>query len=378
MDGVGAGDGTGGLDVSTLLPAVPDAELDRFARLATLALGTPVALVSMVSRGGQVLPGSVGLPEPWQTRRATPLTHSLCQHVVRSGSSIAVADTRADPLTAASLAIPDLQAVAYAGAPLRLSAPEVPDAGRGAVVGVLCAIDSRPRAWTAEQVAVLDDLAAACSAELSLRLVGERNRLLLHLSEALADARTVPAVARTVAAVARDLLGGARSSLLVHEPAHRRLRRVRGGAGEEDALPGTAAADPTGGPVPGPGGDLVAELVAGLVALDEDAPVAVAARERRAQLFPDRAALRARFPRRAGEPCEDPTAPRAGAYLPLLAGAELIGALELGWDADRTIATGDAETWEALARSTAQALHRAQLEEAHRSGAETLQRSLLP
>ncbi|WP_432488277.1 GAF domain-containing SpoIIE family protein phosphatase [Kineococcus sp. SYSU DK018] len=351
------------LPVTTLLPARPDVDLDRFARLATVALGAPVGLVSMVGAGGQVLPGCVGLPEPWQSERATPLTHSLCQHVVTSGRTFVVDDARAEPLTASSLAIPDLDVVAYAGAPLRLADPAVgagdrADGGEPAapVVGVLCAIDSRPRPWTPEQVAVLEDLAAACSAELSLRAVQERQRLLLTLAESLVGARSVPEVDAAVSAVTRTRLGGARSVLMLrdeHDPT---------------LVPVTTAPGGAPGGVPGSAGPPVEHL-------DEDLPAPAAARGRRPLLFADRAELTAAFPRLAQGGAGD--GPGAGAFLPLLVGEEVLGVLLLLWPEARPVLAAEEEVWSALARFTAQALHRAQLEQRHRSRAEVLQRSLL-
>jgi serine phosphatase RsbU (regulator of sigma subunit) len=58
--------------------------------------------------------------------------------------------------------------IAYAGCPLV-------DAD-GVVIGSLCAIDNRPRSWTDDDLAVLADLADACSSELQLRAMRERAR----------------------------------------------------------------------------------------------------------------------------------------------------------------------------------------------------------
>ena len=343
------------LAATTLLPSRPDADLDRFARLATVALGTPVGLVSMVSATGQVFPGCVGLPEPWQSERATPLTHSLCQHVVTSGRTFVVDDAREDPLTAGSAAIPDLDVVAYAGAPLRLADPDGatgPDDPAAPVVGVLCAIDSRPRPWTRAQVAVLEDLAAACSAELSLRLVQERQRLLLALAGSLVGARTVPEVQSAVAAVTRAQLGGATAVLVLREE-HDRLR----------------VADPAVLP---PGADEAWRTAR----LADALPAPTAVREHRPLLFADHAELCAAFPVAAAH--TGPPALGASAFLPLIVGDETLGALVLLWEQERAVLQGEEEVWSALARFTAQALHRAQLEERQRSRAEVLQRSLLP
>jgi serine phosphatase RsbU (regulator of sigma subunit) len=65
-----------------------------------------------------------------------------------------------------NLAVRDLSVVAYAGMPLV-------DAD-GLVVGSLCAIDSRPRHWSDDDLAVLADLADACSSELQLRTMRDR------------------------------------------------------------------------------------------------------------------------------------------------------------------------------------------------------------
>jgi len=157
---------TGSLPPGTALPAASDPAFERFARLVRRQLGVPVALVTLVSADEQVFPGASGLPEPWQSTRRTPLSHSFCQHVVRSADPLVISDARTHPLVRENLAIPDLQVIAYAGVPLT-------DAD-GTVVGSLCAIDSRPRTWSDEDLAVLTDLAGACSSELRVRTAQQR------------------------------------------------------------------------------------------------------------------------------------------------------------------------------------------------------------
>ncbi|WBB70531.1 SpoIIE family protein phosphatase [Micromonospora sp. WMMD812] len=175
----------------TGLDAAPDEAFDRFARLVSDLLDVPVALVSLVAIDRQFFPGAVGLPEPWADRRETPLSHSFCQHVVDLEVPMVLPDARLYPRVRENLAIPDLGVVAYAGMPLTdLS---------GNILGSLCAIDSKPRAWTAAQLRTLADLAAACSSELRLRIAldgadqarrraeeaHERLRLVAGLSERL-------------------------------------------------------------------------------------------------------------------------------------------------------------------------------------------------
>ncbi|WP_433605735.1 GAF domain-containing protein [Dactylosporangium sp. CA-139114] len=144
--------------VATGLHAQPTPWCDRLAELASRILQVPVVLLVLVERSRQIMPGSVGLPEPWQRRRETPLTHSICQYVVGSGRLLATADVRRDPVLHTSHAIRDLGVVAYAGAPLL---------GPGnQVVGTLCAIDVKPRTWTEAELSTLHRLAARCAIRL--------------------------------------------------------------------------------------------------------------------------------------------------------------------------------------------------------------------
>jgi GAF domain-containing protein len=144
---------TGLLDAPASSPS-----LDRLARLAARVLDAPVALVSLVDRDRQVFAGCIGLDEPWASRRETPLSHSLCQHAVDSREPLVLPDVRADPTLRDSLAIRDLRVIAYVGFPL------ISDDGH--VLGTLCVIDHRPRAWTSEQIDDLGDLAHAVMTEI--------------------------------------------------------------------------------------------------------------------------------------------------------------------------------------------------------------------
>ncbi|MER7419674.1 SpoIIE family protein phosphatase [Micromonospora peucetia] len=149
----------------TRLTAAPDEAFDRFARLVGDLLDVPVALVSLVDAERQFFPGEVGLSRPWAARRQTPLSHSFCQHVVDLGTPMVLPDARLHPALRDNLAVPELGVVAYAGMPLTDL--------EGRVLGSLCAIDDKPRDWTAEQLRTLADLAAACSSELRLRIALE-------------------------------------------------------------------------------------------------------------------------------------------------------------------------------------------------------------
>jgi GAF domain-containing protein len=145
--------------------AGPDEAFDRFASLVKRLLDVPVALVSLVDGERQFFPGQVGLAEPWGTKRETPLSHSFCRHVVIEGEPKVFADARIYAQVRDNPAISDLGVVAYAGMPLT-------DAD-GRTLGSLCAIDTRPRAWSKAELEILRDLAEACSSELRLRISRE-------------------------------------------------------------------------------------------------------------------------------------------------------------------------------------------------------------
>ncbi len=138
-----------------------DLALDRIARVVQRQLGVPVALVTLVEKDRQIFPGLAGLGGWAGKTRQTPLSHSFCQHVVRREGPLLVRDAHLDPLVRDNLAVRDLDVIAYLGIPI--CGPD------GVVVGSLCAIDTTPRAWSAADVAALEDLAEMCGAALASR-----------------------------------------------------------------------------------------------------------------------------------------------------------------------------------------------------------------
>ena len=147
--------------VSDVVPS-----FDRLARLASHVLHAPVALVSLVASDRQFFMSCLGLPEPWASRRGSPLSHSFCQHAVASREPLLVDDAREHPLLRDNLAIRDMGVIAYAGIPLIDS--------DGHALGTLCVIDSQPRHWTTHQVQLLSDIAASVVTEISLARAASR------------------------------------------------------------------------------------------------------------------------------------------------------------------------------------------------------------
>ena len=139
----------------------PIAEYDRFARLVRTFTGAPTSTVAFMTSSEQVFLGADGLPAELASARRAPLGHSFCQLVVNSGTPLVVSDARGHSELHTHPAVVDYSVVAYAGYPVRDSS--------GTAVAALCAFDYAPRQWSAEDLAVLEDLAAACATELQLR-----------------------------------------------------------------------------------------------------------------------------------------------------------------------------------------------------------------
>jgi serine phosphatase RsbU (regulator of sigma subunit) len=146
---------------SLLLDSPSEASFDRLTAMVADLLEVPVALISLVDADRQFFKSNVGLPEPWCTRRQTPLSHSFCQHVVTADAPLVIPDARHDPVVGASAAIPDLGVVAYAGVPVR---------HLGETVGSLCAIDVVPREWTGEDVELLAKIALLVEDLITMRI----------------------------------------------------------------------------------------------------------------------------------------------------------------------------------------------------------------
>jgi len=143
-----------------LLDTPPEDAYDQLVQLAAATLATPVALLNLVDRDRQFFKSAVGVPEPVASARQTPLTHSICQHVVETDSALVIEDTREHPLVKDNPAIHDLGVVAYAGIPLRT--------GEGQVLGTLCVMDHRPRKWRETELSLLGYIAGCVMSRIEL------------------------------------------------------------------------------------------------------------------------------------------------------------------------------------------------------------------
>src|SRR3954471_6239000 len=113
------------LRAAAVMDTPPEASFDRLAALAARLVRAPVALVSLVDAERQFFKSCVGLPEPWNSLRQTPVSHSFCRHVVTSGEPLIVEDARTHPLVRDNPAVRELGVIAYAGIPLRVPSGQV-------------------------------------------------------------------------------------------------------------------------------------------------------------------------------------------------------------------------------------------------------------
>ena len=134
---------------------------DRTTRLAASLLDVPIALITIVDEAELHFASRVGPRQPWGSTPGIPLSHSACQHAIRTRRPLLIEDARRDPLVRDCPATGMLGIVAYIGVPLFGSG--------GTTIGTLCAIDIKPRAWTDDDARVLQDLAATVTAYLEAR-----------------------------------------------------------------------------------------------------------------------------------------------------------------------------------------------------------------
>ncbi len=340
----------------TSLGAGADTALDGFAGLVSRVLRVPLALVTLLDDETQYFPGQRGLPEPWAGSRAMPLEDSFCQHVLDTERRLVIDDVAASPLVRDLESVTSLGIAAYAGAPITDAA--------GVVLGSLCAISDVPRAWTEDELALLDDLAQACSSELRLRTAVAAGQAALARVALLGEVtRAVVTTLDAEDAVARlarlvvPALGDWCTAGLVDDAGG--LGRLTSKHRDPRSAPDVAA---------------LAELQA-VASKDLSTPTAQVLRTGEAVLLEGEAA--ARMVGVAAAPLVA-LAPTSVLVVPLRARDGALGQLTLGRSGDSP-GYGEAELHDAvdIGRRTGLALDNAEMFRRERSHGEALQRALL-
>jgi GAF domain-containing protein len=164
-----------------ILDTPPDGAFDRITRLASTMLAAPIAIVTVVDHDRIWFKSTFGLEGVEQIDRDP----GLCASAILSDEPWIVNDARVDPRALANpLVAGEFGLRFYAASPLHTA--------DGFNLGTLCVIDRKPRELAAEQVQVLEDLAALVVDELELRLSARRQaRRATELNDDVVQALTV-------------------------------------------------------------------------------------------------------------------------------------------------------------------------------------------
>jgi PAS domain S-box-containing protein len=106
---------------------------------------------------------ATGFGEPLASARELA-GRTFCHYTVAGATPdhpLVISDTRADPVYRRVPTVESLSVAAYLGVPIVVE---------GEAVGSMCAIDTVPRSWTADEVEILTELAASAQREITLRL----------------------------------------------------------------------------------------------------------------------------------------------------------------------------------------------------------------
>ena len=151
-----------------LLDSPPEEAFDRLTRLAARLTGAPVTFLSVVDENRDFYKSCFGFPEPLATERQIT-GPTFCHYAMMSEGPLVINETTADPAYREVPTVKSLGVQAYLGVPLVTST--------GDILGSFCAVDFKPRRWTALDIDVMRELAASTLREIELRraLEAERN-----------------------------------------------------------------------------------------------------------------------------------------------------------------------------------------------------------
>lgn len=141
-----------------ILDTPPDGAFDRITNLASAIFKVPIAIISLVDTDRIWFKSHHGLPINQIDREP-----GLCASAILSNDTYVVENAIEDPRTLAnSLVAGDFGLRFYAAAPLQTE--------ENCNLGTLCIIDKTPRSFTAEDKAILKQLATIVMDEMEMRL----------------------------------------------------------------------------------------------------------------------------------------------------------------------------------------------------------------
>ncbi|HVX83459.1 MAG TPA: sensor domain-containing diguanylate cyclase [Phycisphaerae bacterium] len=143
------------LKTTCLLDTPLEERFERITRLTCQLLRVPIAAVSLVDGSRQWFKSIHGAD-----MTETPRGDSMCAHAILQEEALVVPNAREDArFRESALVCGSPHIAAYAGQSVR-----APDGSR---IGAVCAIDTRARSFTPEEMQMLRDMAAIAEAEIS-------------------------------------------------------------------------------------------------------------------------------------------------------------------------------------------------------------------
>ncbi|MBR9904661.1 MAG: diguanylate cyclase [Gammaproteobacteria bacterium] len=140
-----------------LLDTPDEPAFDRVTRLVTKLLHVPISTVTLIDAKRQWIKSRVGVEA-----RETPRDVAFCAYTIQGTEPLIINDARQDPRFADNPFVKAVDGIRfYAGIPLSTT--------KGLTLGSLCAIDTKPRAISDQELTALQDLAAIVTDEIHLR-----------------------------------------------------------------------------------------------------------------------------------------------------------------------------------------------------------------
>ncbi|MEA9356970.1 GAF domain-containing sensor histidine kinase [Bacteriovorax sp. PP10] len=143
-----------------LMDSPTEIAFDRLANLAARILKVPLTIVSFVSDKKQFFKAGHGLPAPYDVIREVPIDGSICRYTLQ-GEPIISNDASTDPLLKFHPATKPWGIGAF------IALPIMTDDGHS--IGAFCAVDSKARVWSEDDIEVMRELTASIMTEINLR-----------------------------------------------------------------------------------------------------------------------------------------------------------------------------------------------------------------
>jgi diguanylate cyclase (GGDEF)-like protein len=211
------------LDRYNVLESPAEPAFDKITNLVRAMLHVPMSAVSLIDKDRQWFKSHAGLDV-----EETPRAVAFCDYTIRQHEPLIITDAEHDARFCANpLVTGDPNIRSYAGIPLT-----TPD---GYNIGSLCAIDTVPRNFDAQQIALMQALAGLVVEQLELRRIAERD----HLSGALTRRAFIADMDRSIALFNRR---GRPASLLLLDIDHfKRINDTHGHPAGDKVIRGVSA-----------------------------------------------------------------------------------------------------------------------------------------